>query len=122
MAIAKSAGIIESPTSGMFQRHSNRSLGGGDIEDIVNSSGIKGLATVMEDVVVCYRTSPRHKLHIIRALQARGHFVAMTGHILKNQKSEIFKRFSVFEFMSHYTSLFQDCPYFDFRIENWIGN
>jgi magnesium-transporting ATPase (P-type) len=79
MAIAKSAGIVECSNSGMFQRQGSRSLSGSDIEDIVNSSGIEGLSTVMEEVVVCYRTSPRHKLHIIRALQARGHFVAMTG-------------------------------------------
>ena len=79
VAVAKSAGIIENPSGGMFQRQSNRTLAGTDIEDIVRSSGIEGLASIMEDVVVCYRTSPRHKLHIIRALQARGHFVAMTG-------------------------------------------
>ena len=63
----------------MFKRQSNRTLAGTDIEDIIRASGVDGLATIMEDVVVCYRTSPRHKLHIIRALQARGHFVAMTG-------------------------------------------
>ena len=33
----------------------------------------------MEDVVVCYRTNPRHKLYIVRALQSRGHVVSMTG-------------------------------------------
>jgi len=37
------------------------------------------LAAMIEDVVVCYRTSPRHKLSIVRALQSRGHVVAMTG-------------------------------------------
>ena len=37
------------------------------------------LASIIEDVVVCYRTSPRHKLYIVRALQSRGHVVAMTG-------------------------------------------
>ena len=82
LAIAKASGIIENSDSnsgGMFQRQSNKTLSGSDIEDIVGSSGIDGLSTVMEDVAVCYRTSPRHKLHIIRALQARGHFVAMTG-------------------------------------------
>jgi Ca2+-transporting ATPase len=34
---------------------------------------------VIEGVRVCYRTSPRHKLFIIQALQQQGHAVAMTG-------------------------------------------
>ena len=34
-------------------------------------SGDDSLASVIEDVVVCYRTSPRHKLYIVRALQVR---------------------------------------------------
>ena len=41
--------------------------------------GLENLAAVIEDVVVCYRTSPRHKLFIVRALQSLGHVVAMTG-------------------------------------------
>jgi len=41
--------------------------------------GDKHLATVLESVSVCYRTSPRHKLLIVRALQSVGHVVAMTG-------------------------------------------
>ena len=42
--------------------------------------GLENLAAVIEDVVVCYRTSPRHKLFIVRALQSLGHVVAMTGN------------------------------------------
>jgi len=34
---------------------------------------------LLKDVAVCYRTSPRHKLYIVRALQSKGHVVAMTG-------------------------------------------
>jgi len=53
-------------------------LSGREIEELVRS-GDDSLASVIEDVVVCYRTSPRHKLYIVRALQSRGHVVAMTG-------------------------------------------
>jgi P-type Ca2+ transporter type 2C len=53
-------------------------LSGREIEELVRSGG-DSLASVIEDVVVCYRTSPRHKLYIVRALQSRGHVVAMTG-------------------------------------------
>jgi len=41
--------------------------------------GDEHLATILEGVSVCYRTSPRHKLLIVRALQSKGHVVAMTG-------------------------------------------
>lgn len=37
------------------------------------------LGAVLENVRVCYRTSPRQKLSIVRALQSKGHVVAMTG-------------------------------------------
>lgn len=54
-------------------------MSGNEIEEIVNTNGIESLGVLLEDVAVCYRTVPRHKLHIIRALQSRGHVVAMTG-------------------------------------------
>lgn len=57
----------------------HKAMSGNEIEEIVNTSGVENLGILLEDVVVCYRTVPRHKLHIIRALQSRGHVVAMTG-------------------------------------------
>lgn len=57
----------------------HKAMSGNEIEDIVNTNGIESLGVLLEDVAVCYRTVPRHKLHIIRALQSRGHVVAMTG-------------------------------------------
>ena len=53
-------------------------LSGPEIEDLIKH-GLDALVDVMEDVRVCYRTSPRHKLFIIQALQKKGHAVAMTG-------------------------------------------
>ena len=71
VSIAKMAGVY-SPKA------HNRSLSGAEIEDLVRT-GEESLAAVIEDVVLCYRTSPRHKLYLVRALQSRGHVVAMTG-------------------------------------------
>ncbi|KAJ1434018.1 hypothetical protein B484DRAFT_3792 [Ochromonadaceae sp. CCMP2298] len=53
-------------------------LSGAEIEEL-SRQGEESLASVIENVTVCYRTSPRHKLCIVRALQSRGFVVAMTG-------------------------------------------
>jgi Ca2+-transporting ATPase len=53
-------------------------LSGAEIEEL-SRRGEDSLAAVIESVTVCYRTSPRHKLSIVRALQSRGFVVAMTG-------------------------------------------
>lgn len=106
VAIARDAGILDcsSPDQECYNFHSSspqsssaksmnkninlppyraggqhKAMSGNEIEEIVNTSGIENLGMLLEDVVVCYRTVPRHKLHIIRALQSRGHVVAMTG-------------------------------------------
>ena len=71
-SIARSAGIYD-PHSAC-----KRILSGREIDELLRS-GDDSLASVIEDVVVCYRTSPRHKLYIVRALQSRGQIVAMTG-------------------------------------------
>ena len=72
VTIATQAGIYDSISQ-------KRIISGQQIEDLINSGGNEALSTIIEDVAICYRTSPRHKLHIVRALQSRGHVVAMTG-------------------------------------------
>lgn len=69
-SIARSAGIYES---------GKRVMSGREIEEMAKTGDEGQLAAIIEDVAVCYRTSPRQKLYIVRALQSRGHVVAMTG-------------------------------------------
>lgn len=71
LCIAQQAGIYDPGAN-------KRSISGSEIEELIKS-GDQALANIIEDVSVCYRTSPRHKLYIVRALQLRGHVVAMTG-------------------------------------------
>lgn len=71
VSIARRAGIYDSAVS-------RRVLSGREIEDLARG-GDDVLASIIEDVTVCYRTSPHHKLSLVRALQSRGHCVAMTG-------------------------------------------
>jgi len=79
-AIAREAGLLdddpEMDKGG--QGGMSTTLSGPEIEDLM-ANGLDSLAGVIENVRVCYRTSPRHKLFIIQALQQQGHAVAMTG-------------------------------------------
>lgn len=64
-AIARQLGLAEDPQVAT----------GAEIEAMSEAE----LRTVVERVSVFARTSPEHKLRIVRALQANGHVVAMTG-------------------------------------------
>lgn len=72
LSIAKASGIFD-PTL------DEKMISGKDIDELIRTGGTEALSAVIKDVAICYRTSPRHKLLIVRALQSRGHVVAMTG-------------------------------------------
>lgn len=65
-AIAEDLGIIQSGAT---------TLTGQQLEGLTDAD----LANAVEEVSVYARVSPEHKLRIVRALQKRGHVVAMTG-------------------------------------------
>jgi magnesium-transporting ATPase (P-type) len=65
VAIARQLGLGEAP----------RALTGHDIDGLSDAD----LKREVGEVAVFARTSPEHKLRIVRALQANGHIVAMTG-------------------------------------------
>jgi Ca2+-transporting ATPase len=69
VSVAKQAGIYDGTAK--------KVLSGREIEYL--SRNDDNLANIIEEVVVCYRTSPRHKFLIVKALQSKGHCVAMTG-------------------------------------------
>lgn len=85
VSIAKSAGILYD-TSDL----KGRILSGRDIDDLSRQED--GLRSVIEQVSVCYRTLPRHKLSIIRSLQSLGHVVAMTGDGVNVSPSSTYSR------------------------------
>ncbi len=60
---------------GLFDPIVHTSLSGTEIEHMSTSE----LEEIIHDVAVFYRTSPRHKLRIVRALQSIGEVVAMGG-------------------------------------------
>ena len=65
-AIAKQLGILKS---------NDRVMDG----KALNEMEVEELEEIVEDVSVFARVSPEHKLKIVKALQNRGHIVAMTG-------------------------------------------
>ncbi|QVY63228.1 calcium-translocating P-type ATPase, SERCA-type [Cytobacillus gottheilii] len=65
-AIAKQLGILTG---------SSKVMEGKSLADM----SVEELEDVVEDVTVFARVSPEHKLKIVKALQNRGHIVAMTG-------------------------------------------
>lgn len=65
-AIAKDLGIL--PPNG-------KTIEGRTLEDM----SVELLQEIIEDIYVFARVSPEHKLKIVKALQANGHVVAMTG-------------------------------------------
>lgn len=73
LAIAKQAGIYDAT-----QTDNKVVLSGQEIESLM-AQGDEALASTIEQVAVCYRTTPRHKLYIVRALQLRSHVVALSG-------------------------------------------
>jgi Ca2+-transporting ATPase len=52
-----------------------RVLTGADLENTSDEE----LAEIIDEVAVCARVSPEHKVRVVKALQSRGHVVAMTG-------------------------------------------
>lgn len=68
-AIARQLGILETG------KGSRKVMDG----QMLNDMSVLELEEVVEDVAVFARVSPEHKLKIVKALQNRGHIVAMTG-------------------------------------------
>lgn len=66
LAVAKELGIFE---------HGNEFLTGAELDKMSDAEFQK----IADEVTVYARTTPRHKLRIVEALQARGDIVAMTG-------------------------------------------
>ncbi|WP_292832911.1 HAD-IC family P-type ATPase [Microbacterium sp.] len=71
VAIGREMGLIPPADSG----NDVRVLTGGELEELSQDQ----LKAVVQDVDVYARTSPEHKIRIVRALQSHGEVVAMTG-------------------------------------------
>lgn len=68
LAIAKRLGISNQATSGYH-------LSGSDLDNMNE----RQLSDVIQSVSIFYRTTPKHKMTIVRAFQSKGDVVAMTG-------------------------------------------
>ncbi|GFR98074.1 calcium-transporting ATPase, partial [Elysia marginata] len=53
----------------------SRTMSGNELETL----DVGHLSQIIESIAIFYRVTPRHKLKIVKALQARQHVVAMTG-------------------------------------------
>lgn len=65
-AVAREIGLIN---------HHGRVITGAEIDTLSDSE----LERIINDVRVCARATPQHKLRLVKALQRQGHIVAMTG-------------------------------------------
>ena len=98
---AKDTAVAIASSLGFFEPHKHDAMAGAEVERILGGHGSDGgggagggggggggsgkemghaeLLQRIPSVSVFYRTSPRHKLAIVRALQDAGEVVAMTG-------------------------------------------
>ncbi|CAM9329969.1 unnamed protein product, partial [Choristocarpus tenellus] len=72
---AEETAVAVATSLGFFDPSLHHTLSGQEIE----AMGTIELEAMIQDVAVFHRTSPRHKLSIVRALQGIGEVVAMTG-------------------------------------------
>ncbi|CAM9720643.1 unnamed protein product [Pylaiella littoralis] len=72
---AEDTAVAVASAIGFFDPSQHRTLSGAGIEHM-SPSELEGF---VRDVAVFYRTSPRHKLSIVKALQGIGEVVVMTG-------------------------------------------
>merc|ERR1740117_2217145 len=72
---ARETAMAIASTLGFYDPRKHTTLSGLELEQL---SGAE-LEDRIRDTAVFYRTSPRHKLAIVQALQATGEVVAMTG-------------------------------------------
>jgi Ca2+-transporting ATPase len=75
LRIAVDLGIVEPAAPGHQQ---TQALTGSDLDKLAQR-GERAFAAAVRKTSVFARVAPRHKLHIVRALQAGGEVVAMTG-------------------------------------------
>jgi Ca2+-transporting ATPase len=86
---AKDTAIAIASSLGFYECHQHSAMAGAEVEKIIgckvpgtvdlDSSSSNELLQRIRSVNVFYRTSPRHKLAIVRLLQQAGEIVAMTG-------------------------------------------